>query len=111
MSDETAAALEIAVGDYRVTGDPDALTAAAQAHLDASRPLGVLPVPSEGVEQVDGVLTEYKALADAMAAGEPYDAEELAALGTELSVTRQAAAITAGNLPGTGHAATAGIGD
>ena len=109
MSDETAAALEIAVGDYRVTGDPDALTAAAQAHLDASRPLGVLP--SEGVEQVDGVLTEYKALADAMAAGEPYDADELAALGTELSVTRQAAAITAGNLPGTGHAATAGIGD
>lgn len=94
MSAETAAALEIAVGDYRVTGDEDALTAAAQAHLDDSRPL-------EDVE------AEYQA----MAAGEDYDAEALGELGTELTHLRQAAAITAGNLPGTGHAATAGIGD
>ena len=97
MSEETAAALEIAVGDYRVTGDPDALTAAAQAHLDASRPL-------------ETVLGEYQAVAGAVAAGEPYDPEELAALGTELTYTRQARAFTEGNLPGTGHSASVGIG-
>ena len=45
-----------------------------------------------------------------MAAGEPYDPDELAALGTELSVTRQARAFTEGNLPGTGHSASVGIG-
>ena len=98
MSDETAAALDVAALDYRVTGDGETLKAAAQAHLDASRPL-------------ETVLGEYAALQEAMAAGEPYDPDELAALGTELSVTRQAAAFTAGNLPGTGHSATAGIGD
>ena len=89
MSDESAAALEIAVGDYRVTGDPDALKAAAQAHLDASRPL-------------ETVLGEYQAAADAMAAGEPYDADALAALGTELSVTRQAARSPRGTCPAPG---------
>lgn len=108
MSDETAAALEIAMGDYRVTGDGEALKAAARAHLDASRPLGVLP--SEGAELAAGVLTEYQALADAMAAGKPYDEQALAGLATELTYLRQAAAITAGALPGTGHSASAGIG-
>ena len=98
MSDETAAALDVAVLDYRVTGDGEALTAAAQAHLDASRLL-------------EDVTADYTAAAGAMAAGEPYDADALAALGTELSVTRQAAAFTAGNLPGTGHSASVGIGD
>ena len=108
MSAETAAALEIAMGDYRVTGDTGALQEAAQAHLRASRPLGA--VATAVAEQVDGVLPQYVALQKAKDAGEPYDPDEFAALGTELSYTRQAQAFTEGNLPGTGHSASAGIG-
>lgn len=95
---ETAQALEIAMGDYRVTGDAEALQQAARAHLDASRPL----------EDVAG---EYRAVAEAAHSGEDYDAEEFGALGTELTFTRQAGAIASGSLPGTGHSASAGIGD
>jgi hypothetical protein len=97
MSDESAAALEIAAGDYRVTGDGSMLTAAAQDHLNASRPAGE-------------AAAEYTAVAGAMAAGEPYDAETLGTLGTELTYARQAEAYAAGRLPGTGHSASAGIG-
>ena len=89
MSDETAAALDVAMLDYRVTGDGEALKTAAQAHLDDSRML-------------ETVMGEYQAVAEAMAAGEPYDAEELAALGTELSVTRQARRSPRGTCPAPG---------
>jgi hypothetical protein len=97
VSDESAAALETAAGDYRVTGDGEALKAAAQAHLDASRP------PAE-------VAAEYKAVVDVIAAGEPHDSEALDRLGTELTYARQAEAYAAGSLPGAGHTASAGIG-
>ena len=97
MSAESEAALEEAAGYYRATGDAAALQEAAQSHLAASR-------------ELETVLGEYTALQQAAAAGEPYDADEYAALGQELTYTRMARAFTEGNLPGTGHSASAGIG-
>lgn len=88
MSAGSQAAFEIALGDYRVTGDADALIAAARAHLDDSRSL-------------EQVLADYQ---------EAPDDDALAVLGTELTFIRQADAICAGSLPGTGHTASAGIG-
>lgn len=99
MSDDTGAALVTASGEYTRglqagTADLGPLTAAAEAHIAASRPHDV-------------VLAEYAALQDARDAGEPYDAEAFTALGQELGVLRIAAATVAGYPPGLAHAASA----
>ena len=56
MSAESQQALEVAAGDYRVTGDAAALQEAAQGHLAASR-------------ELETVLGEYIAVQEAAAAG------------------------------------------
>ena len=111
MSDESQLAYEQAKAAYKaarreagVTGrDPDLvdagpLKAAAQAHLGASR-------------ELETALAEYGALQAQESAGQPVDRGTYAALGQEVSTTRSAAANLAGNLPGAGHSAAAGIGD
>lgn len=110
MSTESEAALDAAVQAYQagkaeagLSGqDPAAVSAAglleaAGAHLEVSRPLADL-------------LAEYGAMDEANHAGEPFDAAVYAALGSELSKVRQASQISQGNLPGSSHAASAGIG-
>ena len=98
MSAESAAALQIAMGDYRVTGDAAALQEAAQGHLAASR-------------ELETVLGEYTALQQARDAGDVAAGAALGELAAELQPLREAREIAGGNLPGGGHAAAAGIGD
>jgi hypothetical protein len=77
--------------------DAAGLTAAAHAHIGASRPL-------------DDVKDEYDALQAAVAEGEAVDYEVMQELADELQPARMAEAILGGSFPGTGHAASAGIG-
>ena len=99
MSDETALAYRQAQQEYRQ--DPETLlelTAAAEAHLAASRPL-------------EEIKAEYDELQAARwEHGEAVDPGRLQALADELAPVAEATQNLAGNLPGSGHAATAGIG-
>ena len=110
MSDESQLAYEQAKAAYKasrteaeVSGqdpagvDAGPLKAAAQAHVDASRPL-------------EQAAAEYEALLEVLNSGGEPDRVALAALGQEVSTTRSAHANLAGNLPGGGHSASAGIG-
>jgi hypothetical protein len=73
------------------------LTAAAHAHIGASRPLA----------DIKAAYDELCALRDA---GEEIDATALQVLADELQPVRMAEAVMAGAYPGTGHIASAGIG-
>jgi hypothetical protein len=100
VTDDTAAALdaeaykyEVAALDPRVTEEQvleglPALQAAAQAHLETSRPL-------------DEILAEYSPLLDKHSNGEEVDLNRLNELMAELGPARKAQAILDGALPGT----------
>lgn len=99
MGDKTADALVAASGKYTrdlQAGAPDLgpLTAAARAHIAASR-------------AHDQVLAEYSAVLDARDAGEPYDKAAFEALAQELGVLRLAVATVNGYPPGLPPAVTA----
>ena len=113
MSDETSLAYQQAKAAYiaslaeaGVSGqdpagvDSSALVAAAQAHADAAG--------AEG-RTLDVVQAEYLALLDTPGAMDE-NREAFAALGQELGVLRSAVANTQGNLPGSGHSASVGVG-
>jgi hypothetical protein len=89
LSGQTASPSELA--------EASGLTAAARAHLGASRPL-------------EDIKAEYDVLQAAQAEGEAVDSEVLQELADELQPARMATAILGGSFPGTGHAASAGIG-
>lgn len=93
---QRARAEALAAGDD--LPDPAALQAAAQAHVDASRDLA-------------DVKAEYDALQKArFEDGEDVDQVAYQALAHELARLREATENVAGNLPGSPHTATAGIG-
>lgn len=104
MSDESALAYRQAQQEYRQaaasgSADPAALLAAARAHLAASRPL-------------EEIKAEYDEMQDARwIRGEVTDTAREQALADELAPVAEAAQNLAGNLPGTAHSVTTGIGD
>lgn len=98
MSDETALAYRQAQQAYGGDpADPAELLAAARAHLEASRPL-------------EEIKAEYEEAQAARERGEETDPVAHQVLAEELAPVREAAANLAGSLPGTAHAAAAGIG-
>lgn len=104
MSDETALAYRQAQQEYRQAlaggqADPGPLLEAARAHLKASRPL-------------EEIRAEYDELQAARwIRGEVTDTLREQELADELAPVAEATQNLAGNLPGSGHGATAGIGD
>jgi len=84
--------------DPAVLDESSGLTAAARAHVEASRPLAEL-------------LAEYAAANDLLLATPspaPADAHAVQELANELTAVRMAAAILDGSWPGTGAIASAG---
>lgn len=104
MSEETALAYRQAQQEYRqaLTGgeaDPADLLAAAEAHVKASRPLGEIKAEYDEIQ------------AARHERGETVDEARYQALASEIAPVAEATQNLAGNLPGGGHAASAGIGE